>query len=59
MLALAPQLRIATVTGWLRDFGAQLVRPRFASSSIAASLRPQIRDFNAGALPAATGQEAG
>ena len=59
MLALAPQLRIATVTGWLRDLDAQLARRRFASSRIAASLRPQIRDFNAGALPVATDQEAG
>jgi hypothetical protein len=57
VLDLAPELRITTVTGWLRDLNAQLAQPRFASSSIAASLRPQIRDFNAAALPAITDQE--
>jgi hypothetical protein len=59
MLELAPQFRIATITRWLRYLDAQLARPRFASSAPAANLRQQIRDFNAKALPAAAGQEAG
>jgi DNA-binding transcriptional regulator YiaG/tetratricopeptide (TPR) repeat protein len=51
VLALAPQFRIATVTGWLHDLDVQLAQPRFASSPKAVSLRQQIRDFSAGALP--------
>ncbi len=57
VLALAPQFRIATVTGWLRDLDTQLARPRFAASSATTSLRQQIRDFNAHALPPLTAQE--
>jgi hypothetical protein len=51
MLTLAPEFRIATVTGWLDDLDAHLTRPRFARSPIAESLRQQIRDFEAAALP--------
>lgn len=56
VLMLAPQFRIATVTGWLHDLDVQLARPGFASSPIAASLRQQIHDFIKDALPRA-GQE--
>jgi tetratricopeptide (TPR) repeat protein len=49
-LALPPEMRITTVTGWLADLDRALARPRFASSQITVSLRQQIREFMAGAL---------
>jgi tetratricopeptide (TPR) repeat protein len=51
VLTLAPELRIATVTGWLADLDTQLGRPRFAGSRAAESLRQQTREFQAAALP--------
>ena len=51
VLTLAPEFRIATVTGWLADLDRQLARPRFAGSHLAAGLREQIRYFQLGALP--------
>jgi hypothetical protein len=53
VLTLAPEFRIATVTGWLADLDRQLARPRFAGSHQAASLREHIRYFQQGALPIA------
>ena len=52
VLAMAPDMRIATVTGWLHDLDSELRTGRHASSPIAVSLRHQIRDFTAAALPA-------
>jgi hypothetical protein len=46
MLALPPEFRIATVTGWLADLDRRLSIKHFASSPIAADLRQQIRDFS-------------
>lgn len=51
MLTLAPEFRIATVTGWLADLSDHLAQPQFAASRTAVSLRQQIRDFEAAALP--------
>ena len=50
VLALAPDMRIATVTGWLADLDNQLAARRFGASKIGISLRDQIREFTAGAL---------
>jgi hypothetical protein len=44
MLALAPEFRIATVTGWLDDMDKHLTKPRFATSPTTNALRQQIRD---------------
>lgn len=48
---MAPEMRIATVTGWLDDLDGELRIGRHASSPIAISLRHQIRAFTAAALP--------
>ena len=50
MLALPPEFRIATVTGWLDDLDQRLTADRFARSPIAADLRQQIQTFNSAAL---------
>jgi hypothetical protein len=55
VLTLAPEFRIATVTGWLTDLDVQLARPRFANSQTAGSLREQIEHFQADALPGSEG----
>jgi hypothetical protein len=59
MLALSPEYRIATVTGWLTDLDHHLARKRFASSPAAAGLRQQIGDFSAIALPPGSERNAG
>jgi tetratricopeptide (TPR) repeat protein len=59
MLTLAPEYRIATVTGWLTDLDKHLTRKRFAAITAAVSLRQQISDFNAVALPPQPGRKAG
>jgi hypothetical protein len=46
MLALPPEFRIATVTGWLADLDWRLSVRHFAGSPIAVDLRQQIRDFS-------------
>ncbi len=51
VLDLAPELRIATVTGWLADLDGQLATDKHASSPLAVSLRRQIQEFKAAALP--------
>ncbi len=51
VLAMAPDMRIATVTGWLHDLDTELHTGQHASSPLAISLRHQIRDFTAAALP--------
>jgi hypothetical protein len=54
-----PELRIATVTGCLANLGHDLSSRRYASSPITSSLRQQIRDFTANALPPHVTREAG
>jgi hypothetical protein len=51
MLAMPPEFRIATVTGWLADLDQHLSDLRYARSRTASGLRQQIRDFTANALP--------
>ena len=46
VLDLHPNLRIETVTGYLRDLDQLLDQPRFSGSKAAAELREQIREFN-------------
>jgi hypothetical protein len=55
---IAPEFRIATVTGWLADLARQLASRRYARSPLAVNLRRQIRDFTAAALPSPS-KEAG
>ena len=45
VLALPPEFRIATVTGWVDDLGHRLASPRYAASPLAIDLRQQIRQF--------------
>jgi hypothetical protein len=45
VLGLPPEMRIETVTGYLRTLDQTLAQPRFAGSSQAAVLRQQIIDF--------------
>ena len=45
VLELAPEMRIDTVTGYLRTLDQMLSQPRFAGSALAAALRQQIGDF--------------
>jgi hypothetical protein len=59
MLSMPPELRIATVTGWLADLDHRLSGRRYASSQAASGLRQQIRDFTANALPRHATREAG
>ena len=57
MLAMPPEFRIATVTGWLADLDQRLSTCRYSTSRSASGLRQQIRDFTASALPRhATGE---
>lgn len=51
MLAMPPEFRIATVTGWLADLDQHLSGRRYARSQTASTLRQQIRGFTANALP--------
>jgi hypothetical protein len=46
VLELAPELRINTVTGYLKSLGSMLAQPRYAGSGLALKLREQIREFN-------------
>ncbi len=59
MLTLAPEFRIATVTGWLDDLDKHLTKPRFATSPTTNALRQQIREFRTAALPLQASGEAG
>jgi len=59
MLAMPPEFRIATVTGWLADLDHRLSACRYASSPAASCLRHQIRGFTASALPPHDTREAG
>jgi hypothetical protein len=54
VLDMPPDFRIATVTGWLADLDAQLASGRHADGPVAISIRRQIRDFTAAALPSDT-----
>ena len=45
VLELAPEMRIGTVTGYLRTLDQMLSQPGFAGSSQATALRQQIGDF--------------
>jgi hypothetical protein len=51
VLDMPPEFRIATVTGLLADLDARLAHGLHADSAVTASIRRQIRDFTAGALP--------
>lgn len=60
VLDLHPNLRIDTVTGYLRNLDRLLDQPRFSGSAAATELREQIREFNSTATlfePAGTGPE--
>jgi hypothetical protein len=46
VLELAPDMRIGTVTGYLKSLDHMLSQPRFADSGAAAALRQQIAEFN-------------
>lgn len=46
VLDLHPNLRIDTVTGYLRELDRRLDRPRFARSKIAIKLRQNVQEFN-------------
>ncbi len=59
MLAMPPEFRIATVTGWLADLDQHLSGQRYARSRTASTLRQQIRDFSLNALPRHATREAG
>jgi hypothetical protein len=58
MLAMAPEYRIATVTGWLADLDRYLSSRRYGSSPAASCLRQQIRGVTADALPPPADKEA-
>jgi hypothetical protein len=45
VLQLAPEMRIDTVTGYLRTLDHMLSQPRFAASTLTAALRQQIGGF--------------
>jgi hypothetical protein len=49
VLALPPEFRIASVTGWLADLHGRLSAGRYARSPVAAGLRQQIREFTSAA----------
>jgi hypothetical protein len=51
MLAMPPEFRIATVTGWLADLDQHLSHHHYARSQAASALRQHIRDFTDNALP--------
>lgn len=50
VLSLAPDLRVATVTGYMENLDRRLKHPRFNASKVAVDLRHKLRDFNAIAL---------
>lgn len=49
VLTLPPELRVATVTGYLEDLNRRLEKPPFRYNKDAIALQQQIRDFNAAA----------
>jgi len=57
VLALPPEFRIVTVTGWLADLGRRLAAGRYATSPLAADLRQQIREFAATSATARRSKE--
>lgn len=59
MLAMPPEFRIATVTGWLADLDRRLASGRYASNPAASDLRQQICGFTAHALLPHAAKEAG
>jgi len=46
-----PEMRIATVTGWLHDLDSELRTGRHAASPLSVTLRQQIQNFTEAALP--------
>jgi hypothetical protein len=50
VLALPPQFRIATVTGWLDDLRRRLGGYQYLGSPLATSLQEQIRQFTTNAV---------
>jgi hypothetical protein len=51
MLAMPPEFRIATVTGWLADLDRRLFGHRYASSPVTVCIHPALARANAGAGP--------
>jgi transcriptional regulator with XRE-family HTH domain len=57
VLSLAPEYRMATITGYTAQIGQRLRQRRFQGNAIAMSIREQIYEFNAAALPTLTASE--
>lgn len=50
VMSLAPEFRMATITGYTRQIDRRLCQRRFLRDSTAMAIRSQIRDFHAAAL---------
>ena len=50
VLALPPEFRMATITGYTRQIDKRLQQRRFGGSPTAAAIRRQLKEFNASAL---------
>jgi hypothetical protein len=57
VLSLAPEYRMATITGYTAQIDQRLRQRRYQSNTIAMNIREQIHDFDATALPALTVSE--
>jgi hypothetical protein len=57
VLSLAPEYRMATITGYTAQIHHRLRQRRFQRNPIAISIREQIHEFNAAALPTLTVSE--
>jgi len=57
VLSLAPEYRMATITGYTSQIGQRLRQRRFQGNALAVSIREQIHEFNAAALPTLTTSE--
>jgi hypothetical protein len=55
VLALAPEFRITTITGYLADMDSLIAQRRFGDAGTARALREQIAAFTAAASPATSG----
>lgn len=55
VLALAPEFRITTITGYLADMDSLIARRRFGDAGTARALREQIAAFTMAASPAMAG----
>jgi hypothetical protein len=52
VLALPPELRMATVTAYIDQLDQRLAHIRFQGSKVATELRKNLREFNASAISA-------